>query len=91
MYIFVGDALDFIVEIIGQSQGPTINATKADAVRFHDDPSTYTGAHAKGGPSFEQGSGPGVTLENLLDRSGKTIFMAFSREFRYPKNFLCFI
>eukprot|EP00440_Ansanella_granifera_P014037 gb/GFBE01015254.1/.p1 GENE.gb/GFBE01015254.1/~~gb/GFBE01015254.1/.p1 ORF type:complete len:357 (+),score=64.15 gb/GFBE01015254.1/:1-1071(+) len=30
--------------------GPQLTGTRADAVRFHDDKSTYTGVHAKGGP-----------------------------------------
>ncbi|CAJ1388080.1 unnamed protein product [Effrenium voratum] len=30
--------------------GPVLNSTKADAVRFYDDKSTYTGTHAQGGP-----------------------------------------
>ena len=31
--------------------GPAYAGTKADAVKWHDDKSTYTGVHAKGGPS----------------------------------------
>jgi len=30
--------------------GPQLNGTRADAVRFYDDKSTYTGVHANGGP-----------------------------------------
>eukprot|EP00419_Tripos_fusus_P052424 CAMPEP_0172800762 /NCGR_PEP_ID=MMETSP1075-20121228/2782_1 /TAXON_ID=2916 /ORGANISM="Ceratium fusus, Strain PA161109" /LENGTH=463 /DNA_ID=CAMNT_0013638719 /DNA_START=58 /DNA_END=1449 /DNA_ORIENTATION=+ len=30
--------------------GPVLSGTQADAVRFHDDKSTYTGAHINGGP-----------------------------------------
>lgn len=30
--------------------GPQFGGTAAEAVRFHDDQSTYTGVHAKGGP-----------------------------------------
>lgn len=30
---------------VGASSGPVLNGTKADDVRFHDDKSTYTGAH----------------------------------------------
>lgn len=32
--------------IVGSSDGPHLAGTKADAVRFHDDKSTYTGAHS---------------------------------------------
>jgi len=31
--------------------GPSFAGTKADAVKFHDDQSLYTGVHAKGGPT----------------------------------------
>lgn len=54
--------------------GPVLNGTKADAVRFHDDKSTYTGTHVNGGPeSVPKGEGrvpPSKTLltagQNLL-------------------------
>eukprot|EP01041_Mallomonas_annulata_P010464 gene10464-21830_t len=55
-----------ILSRIGSAQGPNIHATKTDAVRFHDDKNTYTGAHAQGGPSFTNN---GDTLTNFLDRS----------------------
>jgi len=35
-----------VQQIVAASAGPHLNATKADAVRFHDDKNTYTGAHA---------------------------------------------
>jgi hypothetical protein len=31
--------------------GPSFTGTKAEAVKYHDDKSQYTGVHAKGGPS----------------------------------------
>jgi len=31
--------------------GPTYTGTKAEAVKYHDDKSLYTGVHGKGGPS----------------------------------------
>lgn len=31
-------------------RGPVLKATKTDAVRLHDDRSTYTGVYAQGGP-----------------------------------------
>jgi len=49
---------------VGAAQGPVLHATKADAVRFHDDKSTYTGTHVFGGPeSVPKGDGhaPGGT------------------------------
>ena len=40
-----------------ESGGPKFTATKADAVKFHDDKSLYTGVHAKGGPvTFDTGA-----------------------------------
>jgi len=35
-----------------RSVGPLRHSTKANAVRLHDDRSTYTGTHAKGGPEI---------------------------------------
>jgi len=45
-------AIDELVirRAVAGSSGPTMTATKADAVRFHDDKSTYTGTHLYGGP-----------------------------------------
>lgn len=37
---------------LNRSSGPVLHSTKANAVRFHDDKSTYTGTHARGGPDF---------------------------------------
>ena len=34
-----------------EAGGPTFSGTKADAVKYHDDKSQYTGVYAKGGPS----------------------------------------
>jgi hypothetical protein len=36
-----------VQEIVARSDGPTVHATKTDAVRFYDDKSTYTGAAAE--------------------------------------------
>lgn len=57
-----------IMEKLSKCDGPHLHATKAVANRFHDDKSTYTGAHAQGGPSFENDSGQ-VDISNTLDRS----------------------
>jgi len=38
-------ALADLQGIIASSDGPVLHGTKADAVRFHDDKSTYTGSH----------------------------------------------
>mmetsp|Transcript_68885 Transcript_68885/g.128594 ORF Transcript_68885/g.128594 Transcript_68885/m.128594 type:complete len:324 (+) Transcript_68885:67-1038(+) len=39
-----------VCEIIEEHAGPQRRFTKAEAVRFHDDKSTYTGTHVYGGP-----------------------------------------
>jgi len=40
-----------------EALGMDINATQADAVRFHDDKSSYTGMHARGGQHGDDVSG----------------------------------
>eukprot|EP01064_Diplonema_japonicum_P033824 TRINITY_DN677_c0_g1_i1.p1 TRINITY_DN677_c0_g1~~TRINITY_DN677_c0_g1_i1.p1 ORF type:complete len:555 (+),score=108.11 TRINITY_DN677_c0_g1_i1:52-1716(+) len=42
---------DLVTKMLHQGTGPTSNATEADAVRFHDDKSQYTGVYKKGGPT----------------------------------------
>ena len=36
---------------IAAAQGPVFHGTEADAVKWHDDKSTYTGVYAQGGPT----------------------------------------
>jgi len=59
-------AVDKVYELVGKSEGPVANATKADYVKFHDDKSTYTGVYAKGGPTNVDNK---ITLSSLADRS----------------------
>jgi hypothetical protein len=40
-----GTTTGFIQGVVADSAGPNLVGTKADAVRFHDDKSTYTGSH----------------------------------------------
>lgn len=40
-----------LFEIVTASHGPILVGTKAEAVKYHDDKSLYTGVHANGGPS----------------------------------------
>jgi len=50
--------VDSVESIIAGSGGPILHGTQADAVRFHDDKSTYTGVHVNGGPeSVAKGAG----------------------------------
>lgn len=51
---------------VASSQGPILRGTQADAVRFHDDTSQYTGVYAQGGPSTVDAN---RGLDGLLDRS----------------------
>jgi len=46
-----------VQEMVGSADGPVLHATKADAVRFHDDKSTYTGAHVFNEKHGEAGGG----------------------------------
>jgi len=43
--------VDTLVSQILNAGGPASSGTKADAVKFHDDKSLYTGVYANGGPS----------------------------------------
>ena len=55
--------------------GPKFTGTKADAVKFHDDKSLYTGVYAKGGPTnVDAGRGGGVSdISQLCDRTGADV------------------
>jgi len=43
------DCID-VYGLVSCSSGPVLLGTRAAAVRFHDDKSTYTGTHINGGP-----------------------------------------
>lgn len=52
-----GTSFDQVADHCVESGGPKFTATKADAVKFHDDKSLYTGVYAKGGPvAFDTGA-----------------------------------
>ena len=40
-----------IQQMVASSQGPILTGTKAEAVKYHDDKSLYTGVYAHGGTS----------------------------------------
>jgi len=42
--------------------GPTFAGTKADAVKFHDDKSLYTGVHSSGGPTTVDSIAPSTSF-----------------------------
>jgi hypothetical protein len=50
--------------------GPQWSGTRAEATRFHDDKSHYTGVHAHGGPSTVD---RGQDLSDLADRSAANV------------------
>ena len=57
-----------VASMIANSAGPTLNRpTTAEYTKWHDDQTTYTGVHARGGPTTVDNRI--VTLENLADRS----------------------
>lgn len=60
-----------IVDLVVNSSGPVLAGTKAEAVRLHDDKSSYTGVYAKGGPTnVDTGAGGKISdLSQLADRS----------------------
>jgi len=45
-----GTTADVIQAAVARTGGPVLSGTQAEAVRFHDDKSTYTGSHVNGGP-----------------------------------------
>jgi hypothetical protein len=48
--------------------GPALSGTKAQANKFHDDKSLYTGTHANGGPAAVAKGAGHEPLAKLLDR-----------------------
>jgi hypothetical protein len=64
-----GVGLDAIKATVGASKGPVLKGTKAEANKFHDDKSLYTGVHAKGGPDLGSGTGAISDISQTLDRS----------------------
>eukprot|EP00961_Rhodomonas_salina_P284453 3844658-Rhodomonas_salina.1 len=61
-----GISLEDIRVKVKASQGPILTGTVAEANKFHDDKTLYTGVHAHGGPSLASTI---VDLEKHLDRS----------------------
>lgn len=47
-----GCSVSVVQRMLAESAGPILNATKAEANKFHDDKNLYTGVHAAGGPSL---------------------------------------
>jgi hypothetical protein len=65
-----GANVDSVVLAVENATGPVMNATQADAVKFHDDKSTYTGVHVNGGPdAFVKGRGH-LPPEDVIFKDG---------------------
>lgn len=64
-------------QLVGQmigNGGPVYQGTKAEAVKYHDDKSLYTGVYAHGGPSSVGGGTGGVSdISQLCDRSAADV------------------
>lgn len=65
-----GKPFDFVVAKLCGGAGPASSGTVAQANKFHDDKSLYTGVHAKGGPSTIDNR---ITLSNLSDRTDSDV------------------
>lgn len=65
---------DVLIAAITAKGGPQFTGTKADAVKFHDDKSLYTGVYAKGGPTnVDAGRGGISDISQLCDRTGADV------------------
>ena len=63
------ETMDQLAQVVLQAEGPTYTGTKAEAVKYHDDKSSYTGVYANGGPTTAGGSGGISDIIQLCDRS----------------------
>lgn len=69
-----GVSKDNVAESLLKCGGPVLHGTKADFVKFHDDKSTYTGVHLKGGPStIDAGNGKISDISQLCDRTSADV------------------
>jgi hypothetical protein len=53
--------------------GPVFTGTKADAVKYHDDKSLYTGVYTNGGPTTVGGTGGISDISQLCDRTAANV------------------
>jgi len=67
-----GQSPQEVQAIIARSDGPILHATQTEAVRFHDDKSTYTGAHASvhGRDGHDDGRHEKLAMEAAKLRQG---------------------
>ena len=67
-----GCGADAVHATVAASKGPILAGTKAEATRFHDDKSAYTGVHAHGGPSTVD-TDKIADISQTLDRSAADV------------------
>jgi len=67
-----GVEVDAVIAKVAASKGPILTGTKAEANKFHDDKSLYTGVHAKGGPSTVD-TDKVSDISQTCDRSGASV------------------
>ncbi len=60
-----GMEVDALEDKIAETGGPTYSGTKAEAVKYHDDKSLYTGMYGKGGPAEKGPSGPDLSKSSV--------------------------
>ena len=62
-----------LIEAMLAQGGPVFKGTKAEAVKYHDDKSLYTGVYANGGPTTVGGTGGISDISQLCDRTGADV------------------
>lgn len=68
-----GETFEELVGKMISQGGPVYQGTKAEAVKYHDDKSLYTGVYANGGPSSVGGTGGVSDISQLCDRSAADV------------------
>jgi hypothetical protein len=68
-----GETFEELVGKMISQGGPVYQGTKAEAVKYHDDKSLYTGVYANGGPSSVGGIGGVSDISQLCDRSAADV------------------
>lgn len=68
-----GETFEELVAKMVTQGGPIYQGTKAEAVKYHDDKSLYTGVYANGGPSTIGGTGGISDISQLCDRTAADV------------------
>ena len=64
--------IEEVRELLKSNGGPKFTATVAQANKFHDDKSLYTGVHGKGGPSTVDNHNV-KDISQICDRTGADV------------------